>query len=144
MDTEDDQEDETEDEPRPQVLRVCEGCGKVRNKWNAKPEMIDNIRFPSGLEARRYEQLKLLLAAGEISGLLVHHVFTVLEWAHDDYGNILPKVTWESDFVYQDHGKTVVEDVKGGVDFGEQKLKRRLLQQRHPDLIVRVVRKEDM
>jgi hypothetical protein len=115
-----------------------------RNKWNARRTTVDNITFASALEARRYGQLKLLQAAGEISELLVHEVFTVLEEARDADGHMLPKVTWESDFVYQENGHTIVEDVKGGMDFGEQKLKRRLLTELRPYLRVRVVRKEDM
>jgi hypothetical protein len=40
--------------------------GGHHHKYNAKETWIDNIRFPSKLEARCYEWLKLRQAAGEV------------------------------------------------------------------------------
>lgn len=39
------------------------------NKYGAKPTVVDNIRFHSQKEARRYQELKLLEKAGEIHDL---------------------------------------------------------------------------
>lgn len=48
------------------------GAGPTRataSKYRAVPTVIDNIRFASKKEARRYAELKLLEKAGEIRGL---------------------------------------------------------------------------
>ncbi len=37
-----------------------------KHKFHAKPRVVDGIRFPSTLEARYYQQLKIRQRAGEI------------------------------------------------------------------------------
>ena len=79
---------------------------KKGHKYGAQPTEVDGIRFASKAEARRYRELKLMWAAGEISYLELQ----------PDYPLIVNGVkigTYVADFTYEtDHG-TVVEDVKG-------------------------------
>ena len=69
---------------------------------------IDDIRFASKKEAARYQQLKLLERAGNISGLELQKSFTLVP----KQGG-LRAVTYRADFCYQYNGHQVVEDVKG-------------------------------
>lgn len=92
-----------------------------RSKYNAKRTEVDGIRFDSLAEARRYNELKLLQRAGEISELVVHPKFRIdVEGQHIcDY---------EADFSYQPERsyEPVIEDVKG-MRTDVYKLKRKLV-----------------
>src|SRR5687767_4980106 len=91
------------------------------SKYKAKPHVIDNIRFASQKEAKRYAELKLLQKAGEIRELelqpefplhvLAMHRTPTLE------GDIVTSSVgvYRADFSYRDgrSGRQVIEDVKG-------------------------------
>lgn len=78
------------------------------NKYGNMRTMVDDIKFSSKKEARRYGELKLLLAAGEIGSLKLQPRFP-LEIA----GQLI--CTYVADFAYTSHktGKRIVEDAKG-------------------------------
>ena len=85
-----------------------------RSKYNAVKVTIDGIKFDSKKEGRRYQDLKMLEKAGEISGLILQPSFELLpkiKWNT----KTLRKRTYKADFMYYDFDKcgTVVEDVKG-------------------------------
>lgn len=80
------------------------------NKYGAIATRVDNIRFDSKLEAKRYGELKLLAKAGKIMGLEVHPRFRLnIADTHICY--------YEADFKYFDTetGKQMVEDCKSSV-----------------------------
>jgi len=82
------------------------------NKYNARKVMIDGITFDSQREAARYQELKLLERAGEITWLEVHPSFELLPcFAYN--GKRERATHYEADFQYQQNGKVIVEDVKG-------------------------------
>lgn len=89
------------------------------SKYRNKKTVIDGITFDSRREASRYGVLKIMQAAGLISGLRlqVPYVITV-------NGEKICK--YVADFVYQENGREVVEDVKG-VRTREYILKRKLM-----------------
>jgi hypothetical protein len=77
------------------------------HKYHARATTIDGLRFPSQAEARRYRELKTLLAAGHIQNLRVHTRWPLIVQGYDCG-------TYESDFDYLNgQGQLVVEDVKG-------------------------------
>lgn len=87
-----------------------------RTKYGAVPTVVDNIRFHSAKEARRYQQLKLLAKAGLIERLELQRVFRLTvgddpEWP--EHGTELGK--YIADFTYYDVSTRafVVEDTKG-------------------------------
>lgn len=84
------------------------------SKYNAKKCEIDGITFDSLSEGRRYEELKLLKAAGEINHLDTHEEF-ILQPAAVRRGKKIRAIIYEADFTYFDTvTKTwVAEDVKG-------------------------------
>lgn len=78
-----------------------------RSKYGAVPTVIDNVRFASKREAKRYQDLKLLERAGEISSLFLQPKFELWVSGHK-IGSYI------GDFQYLDaFHKVVVEDAKG-------------------------------
>ncbi len=68
--------------------------------------MVDNIRFASKKEAKRYTELKLLFKANQIQNLELQ---PPLDFIIDG-----KKIfTYRPDFIYFENGKRIVEDVKG-------------------------------
>lgn len=93
------------------------------SKYGAKACVIDGVRFASLKEGRRYEQLKLLVRAGQISGLELQPRFPLVV-------NGLKVCTYVGDFSYQEAGARVIEDSKG-VLTDVFKLKRKLMKAVH-------------
>lgn len=80
---------------------------------NARFSYVDGVRFDSRKEARRWSDLLLLAAAGEIADLRRQVSIPLL-------GRLGPVLTptgrpmrYVADFVYIEGGKTIVEDAKG-------------------------------
>lgn len=78
---------------------------RKKNKFNAKKVTIDGITFDSTKEGRRYEELKLLEKAGEISDLMLQCQY---EFVHE--GQLIGR--YRADFAYMTTDGLVVEDVK--------------------------------
>lgn len=83
--------------------------------------------FDSKHEAERYEELKMLEKAGEITGLM-HHVKFRIENKNEKNR----EASYEADFVYLDCKKLrwIVEDAKGFVT-DEYKLKKKAMYNRY-------------
>lgn len=85
----------------------------MRSKYNNKKTVIDGFEFDSKLEAKRYNELKILLRSGVISDLTLQKVFLLQD------GFIYAKkkerpITYVCDFYYKDRlGNEIVEDAKG-------------------------------
>ena len=87
---------------------------------------IDGIRFDSRKEANRFYQLRLMERAGEISNLRRQVEYELIPAQKTPAGRAVRPVKYVADFVYEDHGKTVVEDVKG-VKTREFRIKSKLM-----------------
>jgi hypothetical protein len=104
-------------------------------KFNNRKTERDGIKFDSLAEARRYDELKLLERAGEITDLVVHPRFE-LQPAFDRGGRRERAICYVADFQYNmEPGVTIVEDVKGGraTQTAVFKLKRKLWEYKHRD-----------
>lgn len=112
---------------------------KARNKWGAVETVKEGQVFASGVEAHRYEDLRLLEQAGQITDLVRQPRFEIMGRHRDIYGNWHRAAHYTADFSYQENGKTIVEDVKGKADTSS-KLRIAMLTRQHPDLDVRIVR----
>ena len=111
---------------------------KPRNKYGARRLRIDGITFDSRLEADRYQQLKLLERAGEITGLEYHKKFVIIP--KSKHGN---DVYYEADFFYFENGKPIVEDTKSEATVTAiYKIKKRLLAETQGITIKEVYRKD--
>jgi len=79
---------------------------RFNNKFRAKRCEIDGIKFASKAEAKRYLELKLLEKNKRIKGLALQVSYPLVV-------NGFKICTYIADFVYQEDGKTIVEDKKG-------------------------------
>ena len=83
-------------------------------KYHSHPAVVNGIKFDSRREARRYQQLQLLLKAGEITQLQMQKKYTLIPAQKKPSGGTERAVTYTADFVYRDkEGNEVVEDAKG-------------------------------
>lgn len=99
------------------------------SKYRAKPEIVDNIRFASQKEARRYRELRLLERSGEIG-------FLELQPRFDFDINGVKLGFYKADFRYIQNGIKITEDSKG-FSTPVFKLKRKLLKALHGvDLLI--------
>ena len=108
--------------------QVVAQIGKKRQKVSKPSKMRNvptyrgNIRFASKKEARRYDELMLMLKAGDIRDLKLQHDMTLQEAYTTPEGERIRAIRYRADFTYL--RKTVdpwghprwlltVEDVKG-------------------------------
>lgn len=84
-------------------------------KYNNKKITVDGQIFDSKKEANRYKELRLLEKAGAIKDLRMQVKFTLIPAQRDEAtGKVVEReCSYKADFVYEEDGKTVVEDVKG-------------------------------
>ncbi|MDR1703476.1 MAG: DUF1064 domain-containing protein [Clostridiales bacterium] len=99
------------------------------SKYGNKRTVIDGIRFDSKAEGRRYQQLKLLERAGEITRLELQKPF-----------KLHAGIVYKADFTYHEFASNacIAEDIKG-VETKEFKLKKRLFKADYPEWELRVI-----
>lgn len=99
-------------------------------KYHAEKTELDGIVFDSKKEAQRYAELKLLERSGAIHNLQRQVRYELIPAQKTDGKTVERACHYIADFVYEDNGKTVVEDVKG-YRTKEYVLKRKLMLQVH-------------
>lgn len=106
------------------------------SKYNASKVTVDGHRFDSRREARRYEELKQMEAAGKIAQLELQPRFE-LQPAFRYRGEAVRKIEYVADFRYLDYerGGLVVEDVKG-MKTDVYRLKRKLFLAKYGDGVI--------
>ena len=125
------------------VRSLHKGALANDSKYHSQKIEIDGLSFDSRKEARRYQELMLLEACGEISDLQrqVKYVLIPAQREPDTIGPrggrkrgkvIERECAYIADFVYRDNstGSTVVEDTKG-MRTTEYIIKRKLLLYTH-------------
>jgi hypothetical protein len=97
------------------------------SKYHNKRVTVDGITFDSVKEASRYQELRMLERAGEITGLVRQQKIELIPKT-----KLYRACYYVCDFIYFDklENKTIYEDVKG-VRTKEYLLKRKLLYWRH-------------
>jgi len=108
-----------------------------KNKYNNKKPTIDGIKFDSKKEAKFYEELKLLKAAGEVKEIELQPKFVLLEKDKDRVTGRGIKYYADFKITYADDSVEVV-DVKG-YKTNVYKLKKKLLLAKYPDINFREV-----
>lgn len=102
------------------------------SKYHAKKTEVEGIVFDSKKEAERYQSLRLLERCGAIKNLKRQIPFLLIE--KSVYGRA---VKYVADFVYEEDGVEVVEDVKG-YKTDVYKLKRRMMAEKY-GIVIREV-----
>lgn len=98
------------------------------NKYKNQKIIVDNIKFDSKKEANRYFELRLLEKAGKIADLQRQVKYVLIPAQYEGTGEYYKKgvhkgeekkrlvekeCAYYADFVYEQDGKTIVEDTKG-------------------------------
>ena len=94
-------------------------------KYKNVKTTIDGITFDSKKEATHYAELKLLARSGLIQNLRLQVPFELIPKQQGERA-----VKYIADFVYDENGETVVEDVKG-VRTDVYRLKKKLMLKVH-------------
>ena len=92
-------------------LPFTRGAGGNTKYHNERAERA-GVRFDSQKEARRYDELMVMLRAGIISDLRLQPQFTLQESYITETGERIRAVRYTADFSYRFGNKLVVEDVK--------------------------------
>jgi hypothetical protein len=112
----------------------------MRSKYHATPTVAEGIRFGSKLEARRFTQLRILQAAGD-----------VLYFIRQPRFDLAPGVQYVADFlvVWRETNamstkvSVTVEDTKG-VETAMFRMKLKLMAEAYPNVTVRVLTRKDL
>lgn len=96
------------------------------SKYGSRKITVDGITFDSRKEYFRWHELSLLERAGVIHGLQRQVRFELIPSQKVDGKVVERPVHYVADFVYQENGQTVVEDVKG-VKTKDYILKRKMM-----------------
>lgn len=122
------------------MRRAAVGAGA---KYYNRRCTVDGFDFDSQAEARRFEELKLLLAAGEVEELHVHPRYLLIPAFTDGQGKRQRAVTYTPDFDYYDKRAKnyVAEEIKGGKATQTQvwRLRAKLFRYTFPRVELRVV-----
>jgi hypothetical protein len=84
---------------------------KRNTKYNVadkRERTSEGIVFASKMEMRRYEQLRVLEEAGEISGLILQPRYEIISAGRRNKAHV-----YTPDFQYTEDGRIVIEEVKG-------------------------------
>lgn len=104
-----------------------------KSKYFSKKTVVDNIKFDSKKEAKRYIELRAMQNAGLISNLEMQPKFE-LQRAFTLNGINHRAISYKPDFKYYDLKKEVmtIEDVKGGYKWPETyNLKRKMFMKKY-------------
>jgi hypothetical protein len=114
------------------------------SKYGSKKTLYDGITFDSGMEARRYSELRLLEKAGEIENLELQPRFILIP--KQKRGKItIRQWSWTGDFRYFDKFENceVIEDVKG-YETVEFRNVRKMFLAKYPEKYLRIVTKKEI
>ena len=124
---------------------------KGKSKYNNTPAERNgesaNIRFASQKEARRYDELMLMMKAGKIRDLRLQQDFTLQEAYTTPQGERIRAIRYKADFVYErlvgyytdvapkniEKWEKVIEDTKGGkaTQTPLYKMKKKMMQDKY-------------
>ena len=100
--------------------------GAKKSKFNAQRTIMDGEKFDSRKEADRWRELRTMEIVGVIKNLRRQVKYELIPAQVKPSGGKERPVNYFADFVYEQNGRTVVEDVKG-MRTPEYKMKRKFL-----------------
>ena len=109
----------------------------MKNKFNTRKIKKNGVVFDSRAEMRRWCELQKKEKAGEITNLRRQVKFVLIPSQQKRFGDELVyerECSYVADFVYEEGGRTVVEDVKGntkGIAYQYFVIKRKLMLERY-------------
>ena len=117
-----------------------------QSKYHNQPAVRGGVRFDSQKEARRYDELMILLRKGLIRDLKLQPQYTLQEAYTTPEGNRVRAIRYQADFSYEQMNQEiyggwepVVEDVKSKATMTRvYEIKKKLLFERHGITITEV------
>lgn len=111
---------------------------KSTGMYNVTRVPYDGHNFDSMWERDRYIVLKKRMIDGEISDLVHHVVYTLMDGGEYRWEKIRP-IEYEADFVYREGDEIIVEDVKSTrtKEDAQYKMKVKMFKMRYPQLLFR-------
>ena len=111
------------------------------NKYRNKKTEVNGIVFDSKLEAKRFQELKLLERANEIEQLELQPSFELIP-SFKKNGKTIRKTIYKGDFSYIDKktGKRIIEDTKG-YKTRDYILKKKMFEYKFPELTINEIKK---
>lgn len=109
-------------------FNTCTGQVKTRSKYKNQKVVVNEIKFDSKKEAKRYQELLLMQRAGLITDLKRQVPFTLVPVFSLNKNRYRPLI-YIADFVYKENGIEVVEDVKASKTYQTDvyKIKKKLM-----------------
>ena len=92
--------------------QTAQSAAKTQQKYKNQKSERGAVRFDSQKEARRYDELMVMLRAEIITDLRLQPQFTLQESYLTENGQRIRAIRYTADFSYRFGGKLVVEDVK--------------------------------
>ena len=92
--------------------QTAQSAAKTQHKYKNQKSERGAVRFDSQKEARRYDELMVMLRAEIITDLRLQPQFTLQESYLTENGQRIRAIRYTADFSYRFGGKLVVEDVK--------------------------------
>ena len=111
---------------------------EAMSKYRNKKVQVDMYVFDSIQEGKRYKELKLLEKAGQIKKLELQPHF-LLQEAFRKNGRSYRKIEYIADFMYEENGKVIIEDVKG-IQTDVFKLKHKIFEKMYPEYELRIIK----
>ena len=84
-----------------------------KSKYNNQPDERSGIKFDSRKEARRYDELLIMLRAGKIKDLRLQVDFTLQEAYTTAGGERVRAIRYRADFTYLEHREHADDPVTG-------------------------------
>lgn len=110
------------------------------NKYRNTKVIYDGFKFDSKKELKRYQELKLLERAGEITKLQRQIKFILQPSYTNNLGKHIREISYIADYFYYDKKKEIyiVEDVKG-IRTEVYKIKKKLFEYVYPNLTIKEI-----
>lgn len=102
------------------------------HKFHAKKTVYNGKTYDSKREAQRAEELECMEASGMISNIREQVPFELQPAYTNNKGKKIRPIIYIADFVYEQDGQTIVEDVKG-VKTKEYMLKKKMFEYKYPE-----------
>ena len=109
------------------------------SKYGAQRIQLDGHVFASKAEARGYQVLKILEAAGRITSLKLQPRYVLQAGFRDGGGKWVRSIVYVGDFEFRRDGKVVCVDVKG-IQTPAFRLKAKLFATRYPEIELEIWR----
>ena len=105
---------------------------KQRSKYGNEKVEVNGIKYDSKKEAKRAEELEYMQKWGEIKNLERQKKY-VLQPSFEFNGNKIREIAYLADFVYEQNGESIVEDVKSEATRKDKvyKLKKKMMMYVH-------------